>query len=56
MQGADFTGATLLHTDLEGADLSEATGLTQVQVGKAVGDSSTSLPSRIRLIIKEDEE
>ena len=54
-QGADFTGANLLHTDLEGADLSESTGLTQAQIGKAVGDSSTSLPSRIRLIIKDDE-
>lgn len=54
-QEADFTGANMLHTDLEGADLSEATGLTQAQVGKAVGDTSTSLPSRIRLIIKEDD-
>lgn len=55
-QAADFTGANLLHTDLEGADLSESTGLTQAQVGKAVGDTSTSLPSRIRLIIANDEE
>ena len=54
-QEADFTGASLLHTDLQGADLSESTGLTQAQIGKAVGDTSTSLPSRIRLIIKDDE-
>ena len=54
-QEADFTGANLLHTDIEGADLSESTGLTQAQIGKAVGDTSTSLPSRIRLIIKDDE-
>nr|WP_281378561.1 pentapeptide repeat-containing protein [Brevundimonas lenta] len=46
-EGADFGGADLDQTDIRGADLSGARGLTQAQVGRACGDASTLLPGRL---------
>jgi uncharacterized protein YjbI with pentapeptide repeats/CheY-like chemotaxis protein len=55
IEGTDFTGAIMLYTDLEGADLEKATGLTQQQIAKAVGDTSTKLPPRLRLSRRDEE-
>ncbi|RZJ42546.1 MAG: pentapeptide repeat-containing protein, partial [Brevundimonas sp.] len=44
---ADFTDASLRRTDIRGADLSDARGLTQGQINQACGDGSTRLPSRL---------
>jgi curved DNA-binding protein CbpA len=41
---ARFDGANLLGTRLDGADLSEALGLTDAQLSSALFDSSTKLP------------
>ncbi len=45
---ADLTSASLLGADLDNADLKEATGLTQNQVGKAYGTKTTKLPGGLR--------
>ncbi|RZJ37052.1 MAG: pentapeptide repeat-containing protein, partial [Brevundimonas sp.] len=44
---ADFTDASLRRTDIRGADLSDARGLTQSQINQACGDGSTRLPGRL---------
>lgn len=44
LSNADLSGATLLSTDFRETDLSGAIGLTQVQISRAVIDSSTQLP------------
>lgn len=49
LRGANFSGAKLVGTNLSGADLSRATGLTQGQVDRACGDSSTILPGNLRI-------
>lgn len=46
---ADFTGALFLDTDVSGADLSQAKGLTRAQVAKLRGDMATKLPSGLFL-------
>lgn len=45
---ADLTRASLLGADLDNADLKEAGGLTQSQVGKAYGTKSTVLPPGLK--------
>lgn len=46
IEGAlDFTGAYMFLTRIEGADLSQATGLSQAQVDLTCGDADTKLPS-----------
>jgi len=45
---ADLTSASLLGADLDNADLNEAAGLTQNQVGKAYGTKTTKLPGGLR--------
>ena len=42
---ADFRDADMGGTNLSGADLSGARGLTQRQLNEACGDSATRLPS-----------
>ena len=44
---ADFSNASLRRTDIRGADLSGARGLTQDQISEACGDGSTRLPGRL---------
>lgn len=48
-RGADFKDAILEGTILIGADLTDATNLTVDQLRKAVLDSTTVLPSYMRL-------
>jgi CheY-like chemotaxis protein len=48
LSNADLSGATLLSTDLRETDLSSAIGLTQVQISRALIDSSTQLPPGLR--------
>jgi CheY-like chemotaxis protein len=43
-EGADFDGANFLETNLVGADLSHAVGLTQDQIDRARCDATTRLP------------
>lgn len=50
---ADFSGSNLLSTDLRETDLSGVRGLTQLQIAKARADSSTRLPSGLRLPRRE---
>jgi hypothetical protein len=45
---ADLTRASLLGADLDNANLEEAGGLTQSQVGKAYGTKSTKLPPGLK--------
>lgn len=49
LQGSNFSNATLDGTNLSGAQLTRATGLTQRQLNRACGDSSTTLPSGLRI-------
>lgn len=49
LQGSNFSGATLNGTNFAGAQLTRATGLTQSQLNRACGDSSTILPSGLRI-------
>ena len=44
---ADFSDASMRRTDIRGADLSGARGLTQDQVDEACADGSTRLPGRL---------
>lgn len=44
LRGSVWTGAKLEGANLSGADLSQARGLTQTQLNRACGDSSTQLP------------
>ena len=44
LRGGDLQGARLLFTDLTGADLSDALGLTREQIEEAVTDRATRLP------------
>jgi uncharacterized protein YjbI with pentapeptide repeats len=45
LAGVDLTGAYLLLTRIEGADLSGTTGLIQAQVDLACGNGDTKLPA-----------
>lgn len=49
LAGTDLAGANLLDADLRKSDLSEAVGLTQEQIAKARADTTTRMPSGIRL-------
>ncbi len=44
-RGANFTNANLRGTVLKGADLTDAIGLTDEQLARAVVDKTTILPS-----------
>ena len=45
LEGANFEGAHLEDADLRGANLTGAQNLTQDQVTKACGDTTTKLPA-----------
>jgi hypothetical protein len=45
LRGADLLGADLRGADLRGADLTDALFVTRTQLGSAVGDAATRLPS-----------
>jgi uncharacterized protein YjbI with pentapeptide repeats len=47
LAGVDFTGAYLFLTQLKGADLSRAFGLTQDQLALACGTNEIKLPARM---------
>lgn len=49
LEGSSFSRATLDGTNFSGAQLARATGLTQSQLNRACGDSSTILPSGLRI-------
>lgn len=49
LEGSNFSRATLEGTNFSGAQLARATGLTQSQLNRACGDSSTTLPSGLRI-------
>ncbi len=49
LEGATFTGAKLHGTNLSGAEMSRARGLTQSQLNQACGDQNTVLPSGLRI-------
>jgi uncharacterized protein YjbI with pentapeptide repeats len=49
LQGASLAGATLEGTNFSGAEMDHARGLTQRQLDAACGDSTTRLPSGLRL-------
>mgnify|MGYP003646335527 CR=1 FL=1 len=49
LQGSNFSRATLDGANFSGAQLTRATGLTQSQLNRACGDSSTELPSGLRI-------
>ena len=51
---ADFSGANMLSTNLRAADLSEATGLTQAQLDRCLGNSATKLPPGLRIVNSDD--
>lgn len=44
LEGANFAGANLTGVNFSGAEMDRATGLTQGQLNRACGDSSTRLP------------
>lgn len=46
---ANFSGANLTNANISGAEMSKARGLTQRQLNKACGDSSTQLPSGLNV-------
>ena len=46
---ADLTNASLVGTNLSGASLLRATGLTQAQLNRACGDEATRLPGSLRI-------
>lgn len=46
---ADMTGADLSEANLSGADFTGATGLTQVQLDMACGDTETVLPAGLTI-------
>lgn len=47
--GAKFANARLSNVNFSGSDLSEATGLTQLQLNTACGDAETKLPKGLVL-------
>ena len=49
LEGSNFSRATLDGTNFSGAQLGRATGLTQAQLNRACGDSSTILPTGLRI-------
>ncbi|MBA4792518.1 pentapeptide repeat-containing protein [Phenylobacterium sp.] len=49
LQGANFRGANLTGANFAGAEMDRAVGLTQAQLNAACGDSSTRLPSGLRI-------
>lgn len=49
LQGSNFSRATLNGANFSGAQLTRTTGLTQSQLNRACGDSSTELPSGLRI-------
>lgn len=49
LEGADLSGARLDGTNFSGAELGRARGLTQRQLDRACGDSSTQLPPGLRI-------
>jgi uncharacterized protein YjbI with pentapeptide repeats len=48
LQEANLLGANLLGANLQGANLQGATGLSQEQLGKAVGNKGTRLPRNLK--------
>lgn len=49
LQGARFAGANLSGANFSGAEMDRAIGLSQGQLAKACGDSSTRLPSGLSI-------
>ena len=49
LKEADFSGAILLSTNIKSADLSRATGLTQAQIDRCIGNDATVLPPGLRI-------
>jgi uncharacterized protein YjbI with pentapeptide repeats len=49
LEGSSFAGATLDGANFSGAQMARATGLTQGQLNRACGDSSTTLPGSLSL-------
>ena len=47
LRGANLTGARLLFTDLTGANLKDAVGLEEGQLGEALRDGKTILPEGV---------
>lgn len=47
--GVNLSGANLKNANLSGAEAATATGLTQIQLNTACGDSSTQLPPGLTL-------
>ncbi len=49
LEGANFAGAKLDGTNLSGAEMARARGLTQGQLNRACGDGATRLPPGLRV-------
>ena len=49
LEGADMSGAKLEGTNFSGAELGRTRGLTQRQLDRACGDTSTQLPPGLRI-------
>ena len=49
LEGADFSGARLDGTNLSGAEMGRARGLSQAQLNRACGDGATRLPPGLRV-------
>jgi uncharacterized protein YjbI with pentapeptide repeats len=49
MRVTDLIGADFRDADIRGADLTRSIFLTQAQVNSALGDSTTKLPSALRI-------
>ena len=48
LAGVNFSGAYMLRTRFEGADLSQAKGLIQQQIEISCGDDKTKLPNDLQ--------
>ena len=49
LEGANFAGANLDGTNLSGAEMDRARGLSQAQLNRACGDGATRLPPGLRV-------